>query len=58
MTFTFSPVISLGVMAAGAMAGYLYYKFIGCKSGVCPLTASPYGAILFGMFLGLALVSR
>jgi hypothetical protein len=35
----------------GAMAGFLYYYFIGCANGSCmiasnPLVSVPYGAIL------------
>jgi len=25
----------------GAVIGFAYYKFIGCSSGVCPITSSP-----------------
>ena len=42
---------------AGALAGYLIYLYIGCRTGACPITANPYtsvvvyalmGALLFG----------
>lgn len=45
--------------AAGAVAGYLYWKFVGCANGTCAITGKPVnstiyfavmGAILFGMF--------
>jgi hypothetical protein len=36
----------------GALAGFLYYRFIGCRSGSCPLTSTLYGAVLYGMLLG------
>jgi hypothetical protein len=44
---------------AGAVAGYLYWKFIGCTSGTCAITGKPVnstiyfavmGSLLFGMF--------
>ncbi len=39
----------------GALAGYLVYRFIGCRTGACPLTGNPYIAIalyaLLGMFI-------
>lgn len=43
----------------GALAGYLYWKFIGCASGTCAITSKPFnssiyfavmGALFFGMF--------
>lgn len=41
----------LGV-ALGALGGYLYWKNVGCLSGTCPLTSSPYITILYGSLLG------
>ncbi len=41
----------LGV-ATGAVAGYLYYYFIGCNSGTCPITSTPWGSIIMGGLLG------
>lgn len=37
---------------AGAAAGYLYYHFIGCAGGSCPITSNPYISILYGAMLG------
>lgn len=39
-------------VAAGAILGFLYGKFIGCRSGTCPLTSNPYTAMLYGAVLG------
>jgi hypothetical protein len=38
--------------AVGALAGFLYYRFIGCRTGSCPLTSTLYGAVLYGILLG------
>ena len=38
--------------ALGALAGFLYYRFIGCRTGSCPLTSTLYGAVLYGTVLG------
>jgi len=38
--------------AAGAVGGYLYWYFIGCESGVCPITSSPVNSTLYGIVLG------
>ena len=39
----------------GAIVGFLYYKFVGCPSGACPITANPYSSTLYGMLIGFAL---
>ncbi len=40
---------------AGALAGYFYYFFIGCKFGTCPITSNPYISTFYGLILGLGL---
>lgn len=37
---------------AGALAGYLYYAYIGCTTGACPLTSQPVPSTLYGAFTG------
>jgi len=37
------------VLIIGGIAGYLYYYFIGCSSGSCPLTGNPFSSVLFGV---------
>jgi hypothetical protein len=41
----------------GAAGGYLFYRFVGCKTGTCPITRNPwistiYGAIIGAMYIG------
>lgn len=36
----------------GAIAGYLYYSFIGCASGTCAITSKPLNATLYFALLG------
>ena len=48
----------LAGIALGGLAGYLYWKFIGCTSGSCPITSNPrnaslYGAVLGGLLMGI-----
>lgn len=38
--------------ALGALAGYLYWYFVGCNSGTCPITSSPLNSTLYGILLG------
>ncbi len=36
---------------AGALAGFLYAYFIGCKTGTCPITSNKFVATVFmGLF--------
>jgi uncharacterized membrane protein len=37
---------------AGGIAGWLYYYFIGCASGACPITSNPWSSIIFGAVFG------
>ena len=41
----------------GSVAGLLYWKFIGCESGYCPISSSPYISTLYGAILGGLLFS-
>lgn len=41
----------------GAIMGYLYWYFIGCESGTCPITASPNNSMLWGAVMGSLLFS-
>lgn len=36
----------------GAMGGYLYYNYIGCASGTCPITSKPLNSTLYGAVMG------
>lgn len=36
----------------GALAGLAYYHFIGCASGSCPITSSPFGSVLYMGLIG------
>lgn len=41
----------IGVIV-GAVAGYLYYHFIGCNSGTCAITSNPINSTLYGALMG------
>ncbi|HUH25617.1 MAG TPA: DUF6132 family protein [Flavobacterium sp.] len=36
----------------GALAGYLYWHFIGCTSGSCAITSNPMNSTLYGAMMG------
>lgn len=39
----------------GTLGGYLYYHFVGCVSGTCPITSNPYNMMVYGAVLGYLL---
>jgi len=44
--------ISLIGSALGAIGGYLYWFYIGCATGTCPITANWYTSAVYGVLLG------
>ncbi|HEY4618653.1 MAG TPA: DUF6132 family protein [Flavobacterium sp.] len=44
-------IIVIGVII-GAIAGYLYYHFVGCASGTCAITSKPLNSTLYGSLMG------
>lgn len=48
---------ALGIVA-GTVLGYVYYQYVGCADGSCPITSQPvnssiYGAVMGGLFVNL-----
>ena len=43
--------------AAGALVGFLVYRFIGCKTGTCPITSNPWISAIFGGIMGFLLAT-
>jgi hypothetical protein len=44
-------------IAGGILLGFLYYRFVGCKSGSCAISSNPYMSMLFGGIMGLYLTN-
>ncbi|MBN2281674.1 MAG: hypothetical protein JXQ65_13920 [Candidatus Marinimicrobia bacterium] len=44
--------VRIVAMILGAALGFAYYKFIGCKSGACPITSNPYISTAWGALMG------
>lgn len=36
----------------GLIAGFLYWKFVGCNSGSCAITSNPINSTLYGGLMG------
>lgn len=58
MLFIKKHLLTLSGVLLGAVAGYLYWKFVGCTSGTCYIQSNPvrmtlYGALLGGLILNL-----
>lgn len=37
----------------GLVAGFVYYRIVGCSSGTCFITSSPWGSMFYGAVIGL-----
>ena len=57
MDFILKHKFTLIGLIAGALAGYLYYYFIGCASGTCSITSQPVNSTLYGAAMGGLLLS-
>ena len=44
-------------MAIGAVAGYFYWKFVGCNTGSCAITSNPINSTLYVSVMGGLLLS-
>jgi hypothetical protein len=52
MSFLMKHKLTVLGILAGAVGGYLYYHFIGCASGSCPITSQPVNSTLYGAMMG------
>jgi len=44
--------ISVIFLFLGGLSGFLYWRFVGCSTGTCPITSHWYASTLYGMLLG------
>lgn len=49
-------LIMIGLIA-GYLGGYLYYYFIGCYSGTCPITSKLLNSMAYGALIGVLFIS-
>lgn len=50
-------ILFIAGMIAGAIGGYLYWKYVGCASGQCMITSRPLNSSLYGAVMGGLLLS-
>jgi hypothetical protein len=58
MNFIKNNILTIVGVLLGAVAGYLYYNYVGCLSGTCAITSKPlnstlYGGLMGGLFLNI-----
>ncbi len=41
----------------GAIAGFLYWKFVGCSSGTCAITSNPIVSTIYFSIIGALVIS-
>ena len=41
----------------GLPAGWLYYYYVGCVNGTCPIQSDPYKMMLYGTVMGFLIGS-
>lgn len=52
----YAAKIAIGV-ALGAIAGFAYYRLVGCSTGACPITSNPWISTGYGALMGGLLAS-
>ena len=51
-TFIKKNLLTIIGVTIGAIAGFLYWKFVGCNSGTCAITSNPINSTLYGSVMG------
>ena len=52
MNFINKYILAIIGVIVGAIGGYLYYYYVGCTSGTCPITSKPLNSTLYGAMMG------
>lgn len=50
--FKYISIFGIIGVPLGLLGGYLYYYYIGCRGGSCPITSNPWLSLLWGGILG------
>ena len=54
--FKENRLVIIGLLA-GALGGYLYWKYIGCLSGTCAITSNPFNSTIYFAVIGALVFS-
>ena len=52
MNFINNNKLTIIGVVIGAIGGYLYYHYVGCASGTCPITSKPLNSTFYGAVMG------
>ena len=53
-----SPLVRAAIGGVvGAAVGFVMYRFVGCRSGACPLIGNPYIAIAIWGIMGMLITA-
>ena len=52
MNFLKKNILTITGVLIGSIAGFLYWKFIGCTSGTCYIQSNPFRMTLYGALMG------
>lgn len=55
--FVSSNALLIIGLLLGAVTGYIYWKYVGCISGTCPITSVWYNTTIYGAVMGALLLS-
>ncbi len=48
-TFAKNNILKIIFVPIGGLAGFLYWRFVGCESGTCPIKSVWYWSTLYGI---------
>ncbi|MGV3598772.1 MAG: DUF6132 family protein [Bacteroidota bacterium] len=57
MNFLSKHKLTIIGIAVGAVAGFLYWNFVGCDGGTCAITSKPFNSSAYGAMMGGLLFS-
>lgn len=57
MEFIKKNILVIAGVFIGALAGYLYWHYVGCVSGTCAITSKPINSTIYGSTMGGLLFS-
>ncbi len=52
LQFIQKNILTIAGIFIGALAGYLYWQYVGCLSGTCAITSNPKNSTLYGAMMG------